>query len=303
MPNPNPPVPQNPEPRPSEQPLKPANPPAPTPPNPGQPPEPSAQELADQIAGAAVAAQAPKPAVAPAIEPPKQIEFTTATGQRFVGKDYEDIANQLKASVEAGSAEITRLRRTAQAAVGGQPEAGERPRFSNKRFFEMMVNEADEEAAANAIVYALAHKFGIPPNEVVPTILNTVEQGKNFQEARIINQFLANNPDYPASEEAYQAIWQKMKDMNAVFDPANLEVAHRACLQEKKYEPYVPEVVQGSQPLTTTTGAVPPLPLARSSAAASAPPPTDINRKAEEAMSPQQIKELVAELQSRGVVQ
>lgn len=302
MPNPNPPNPQNPEPRPGEQPPKPANPPAPTPPNPGQPPEPSAQELADQIAAQAVAAQAPKPAAAPVTEPPKEIEYTTENGIKFKGKDWQDIANQVGRSVAHGSAEINRLRQVVRTATGEQPSEHESPQFSQKRYFELMVSEKPDEGPLAAQRYALAHMFNIPEDRVVPAITDAVEEAVDYKQRKVLNEFLVSNPDFPGDQASVDALWQKMIDNDSPMTQAAFRTAHQACLQEHKYEPYVPET-QGTPLVNTTTGAVAPLPLARSSAATSAPPPTDINRKAEEAMSPQQIKELVAELQSRGVVQ
>lgn len=136
------------------------------------------------------------------------------TGEVVKGKDANELLENLKnmhVNTRKALMDARAERDALASAVAKLPaEPAEKSSdFSNEKYWAM-VNAGDIVGAQN---YVDSIRFGIPPEEVVETIATTVNDAKYARDKIVSAEFKMANPDYPATQEAADAVANEVKRM------------------------------------------------------------------------------------------
>lgn len=239
-------------------PQNPATPPTPSDPNEqtpeqirqaaqgGSPPQPSPQPQPPQAPPAAQPpAQAPPAQQPPATPPapgavPRPIQqpdgkfaIIMPSGQRYIGDSPEATYDQvIQAQVSATrtirdiTGERDRFRAAAQTLSGGQPvdpQSGQPKQQFEKGVFQSL----QEQDPMTAQLYLLQHLFEFDSiEEVIPALTDMRYQTRDYAYNMAINQFRAQAPDFPGTEDAVNKVMQTMQARNLQFTADNLKLVH-----------------------------------------------------------------------------
>lgn len=189
------------------------------------------------------------------------IEFKTDTGQVFKGQNWEDIAQQMKKSVESGTTTIRDLnQRLSEQQTQPQPQPVPGPQdLGNVQKAEYW--KRWQEDPIDAQRYADSVRLGIPIEQVDQAIRNTMQQAVMSQQQNAGADFQARCPDFPKTQEATQALLGAMKQRYMAMPPPQsaqeladrLEVTYGALVRSGQIQP-------ANNPLPVDSGMGGPIP-------------------------------------------
>jgi hypothetical protein len=147
----------------------------------------------------------------------KEVELKLETGEVFKGKDYEEVAKKVAAAQEEShrtlQAERARAATAEELAEVLRQKTAPAEKTNGHGFdlthWNKLMTEGDVVGAFN---YADSIRFGVAPEEVVPTITNTVRVTAEMRDAYEIQKFKNAHEDYPATKEAGEALTKWLKD-------------------------------------------------------------------------------------------
>ena len=174
---------------------------------------------------------------------PEGVELKTETGAVFKGKDWHDIAQQMKVSVESGTRTIkqqkdheVQLRQQLQ-----QPPENIKESTTTDKYHERWIT--DPAGAQNAL---LAEQLGIPENQLIPTLRQTFRDTQAMNGAFQVSQFRSMVPEYTGDPEMKSALEQRMNQEGLPYTARNLRHTFRDLVEEKviKTKEVKPETVE-----------------------------------------------------------
>lgn len=144
----------------------------------------------------------------------KPLEFKIEeTGEVIKGKDMNEVVETLKKMHIDTRKALKETKQEKEALLSSirpaEPEPAKEGEFSAEKYWEM-VNKNDIVGAQS---YVLGAMFGMPADEVVETFATTVNDAKFAKDEIVAAKFKMENPDYPASREAADAVADELKRM------------------------------------------------------------------------------------------
>lgn len=208
------------------------------------------------------AQQAPAQPPAPAAPPPQQggapAQWPTRlqdgtfelriNGSRYVGKTEQEVMQQVISAHQHAATRITelsgeaeRMRRAAEAAIGGRPQqAGEQGPMQWQR---EVYDELMKQDPGTAMDYYWACRLGLSDVNQVPETLQRIYNGAtNYELDTTINQFRAQAPDFPFTPDTINKLMDTMKANGVPFSAQNLVMVHRNLVAQ-----YQAAVARGEQ--------------------------------------------------------
>lgn len=184
---------------------------------------------------------------------PTPIEFKTDSGAVFKGNSWEEIAQQMKKSVESGSVRIRELSALVEQRPP-EPPAPPAPNPQDDQKAEYWRLWQDDPIKAEQ--YALSVSLGVPIEQVQPALRGTLAQAATSQQEAAGNEFLRRCPDFPQTQQNNTVLIQAMQQRYAHYGPPRdamdlsdrLESTYNELVRRQLLQPaeVVPTGIQGS---------------------------------------------------------
>ena len=201
--------------------------------------------------------QPPAPTAAPATGQPTRLadgswELRLPTGQVYKGANEQALITALAtAQVNASERirqvtdEATRFRAGLEAVTGRRQDGGNGQPTGGFQFDPAVYRELSQSDPMLAFQYQMGALFGVDDiNEVIPTVRKVLDNSTKYEVQTAINQFRAQAPDFPGTQDAINKVVGFMKDKNIPFNADNLLLVHQGMVARGEanggYKPLAP---------------------------------------------------------------
>lgn len=176
-----------------------------------------------------------------AAKEPEPIRMKLATGEEVVGKDWEEIAKNLQ-KMKEDTTLAYRNERSAREMLEQQvetlktparPEPSNGDGFSSEQYWKLL-NDGKIIEAQN---YVDGFRFGMKPEEVVPTFTGTVKRVDGMYDEIEIAKFKNNHPDFAPTAENSKLVFERVATYGQEWDANTLHRAYKDLVEEGRIKP------------------------------------------------------------------